>query len=186
MPAPTITPCCRSRLRTSDRASNRSCRLPRHQPRGRVALGLWRDRAERSSLRVARHRLYVWQDSPWRAREWALEQHGEDGAAVVAVGISLDGCLDLLNPAGPARGRGCAVRPRVPGGRRRDPGQPRGRLSGAGLRRHQLVLRAGGRTGPTGAVSAGNLRGGGAYLRGVGDPHSVAHPDRCPRPLGYP
>lgn len=42
--------------------------------------------------------FYVWQDSPWRAREWALEQHGEHGAAVVAVRISLDRCLDLLNP----------------------------------------------------------------------------------------
>lgn len=42
--------------------------------------------------------FYVWQDSPWRAREWALEQHGEDEAAVVAVRVSLDGCLDLLNP----------------------------------------------------------------------------------------
>lgn len=41
--------------------------------------------------------FYLWQDSPWRAKEWALEQH-DDGAAVVAVRISLDGCLDLLNP----------------------------------------------------------------------------------------
>ncbi|MGH9030566.1 MAG: hypothetical protein ACRDZV_00430 [Acidimicrobiia bacterium] len=41
--------------------------------------------------------FYLWQDSPWRAREWAVEHHGDD-AAVVAARVSLDGCLDLLNP----------------------------------------------------------------------------------------
>jgi hypothetical protein len=41
--------------------------------------------------------FYLWQDSPWRAREWAEAHHGED-AAVVAVRVELDGCLDLLNP----------------------------------------------------------------------------------------
>jgi hypothetical protein len=41
--------------------------------------------------------FYIWQDSPWRAHDWAVEQHGAN-AAVVAVRISLDGCLDLLNP----------------------------------------------------------------------------------------
>ncbi len=41
--------------------------------------------------------FYVWQESPWRAQEWATAHHGED-AAVVAVRASLDGCVDLLNP----------------------------------------------------------------------------------------
>jgi hypothetical protein len=42
--------------------------------------------------------FYLWQDSPWRAAEWAREQHGDE-AAVVAVLLSLEGCLDLLEPA---------------------------------------------------------------------------------------
>jgi hypothetical protein len=41
--------------------------------------------------------FYLWQDSPWRAQEWAIEHHG-DGAAVVAVRASIEGCLDLLDP----------------------------------------------------------------------------------------
>lgn len=41
--------------------------------------------------------FYLWQDSPWRAREWAESRHGQD-AAVVAVRVDLAGCLDLLNP----------------------------------------------------------------------------------------
>lgn len=41
--------------------------------------------------------FYLWQDSPWRAREWAEARYGSD-AAVVAARIDLDGCLDLLNP----------------------------------------------------------------------------------------
>jgi len=41
--------------------------------------------------------FYLWQDSPWRAHEWATAHHGDD-AAIVAVRASLDGCLDLLNP----------------------------------------------------------------------------------------
>ncbi len=41
--------------------------------------------------------FYIWQDSPWRAEQWAIEQHGEEHA-VVAVRASLDGCADLLNP----------------------------------------------------------------------------------------
>lgn len=41
--------------------------------------------------------FYLWQDSPWRAQEWATAHHGDD-AAVVAVRASLEGCLDLLNP----------------------------------------------------------------------------------------
>jgi hypothetical protein len=41
--------------------------------------------------------LYLWQDSPWRAQEWAIEHHGDD-AAVVTARVSLDACLDLLNP----------------------------------------------------------------------------------------
>jgi hypothetical protein len=41
--------------------------------------------------------FYLWQDSPWRAQEWALDRFGDE-AAVIAVRVSLDGCLDLLNP----------------------------------------------------------------------------------------
>lgn len=41
--------------------------------------------------------FYLWQESPWRAQEWATAHHG-DQAAVVAVRASLEGCLDLLNP----------------------------------------------------------------------------------------
>lgn len=39
--------------------------------------------------------FYVWQDSPWRARERALDQHSENEAAVVAVRISLDGSVSI-------------------------------------------------------------------------------------------
>lgn len=42
--------------------------------------------------------FYLWQDSPWRARQWAEDHHGLKGAAVVAVRLTLEGCLDLLNP----------------------------------------------------------------------------------------
>jgi hypothetical protein len=42
--------------------------------------------------------FYVWQDSPWRARQWAAARFGPDAAVVVAR-VDLDGCLDLLNPA---------------------------------------------------------------------------------------
>lgn len=42
--------------------------------------------------------FYLWQDSPWRARQWAEDHHGGE-AAVVAARVALDGCLDLLNPA---------------------------------------------------------------------------------------
>jgi len=41
--------------------------------------------------------FYLWQDSPWRAQEWAIEHHGGE-AAVVAVRARLDDCMDLLNP----------------------------------------------------------------------------------------
>ncbi len=41
--------------------------------------------------------LYLWQDSPWRARQWAEERYGDDAAEIVAR-VDLDGCLDLLNP----------------------------------------------------------------------------------------
>lgn len=41
--------------------------------------------------------FYLWQDSPWRAEDWAIAQHGSE-AAVVAVRVSLEGCLDLMNP----------------------------------------------------------------------------------------
>lgn len=44
------------------------------------------------------HGFYVWQDSPWRAGEWAEAKFGAD-AAVVAVEVDLTGCLDLFNPA---------------------------------------------------------------------------------------
>lgn len=43
------------------------------------------------------HGFYLWQDSPWRAQEWAVERCGAD-AAVLAVEASLEMCLDLLNP----------------------------------------------------------------------------------------
>ncbi|MGH3850313.1 MAG: hypothetical protein ACRDRT_11510, partial [Pseudonocardiaceae bacterium] len=41
--------------------------------------------------------FYLWQDSPWRAQEWAVDRFGDDAAVVVAR-VSLDSCLDLLNP----------------------------------------------------------------------------------------
>jgi hypothetical protein len=41
--------------------------------------------------------FYLWQDSPWRARQWAEARYG-DAAAVVVARVDLDGCLDLLNP----------------------------------------------------------------------------------------
>lgn len=41
--------------------------------------------------------FYLWQDSPWRAQGWAVDRFGDE-AAVVAARVSLDGCLDLLNP----------------------------------------------------------------------------------------
>jgi len=41
--------------------------------------------------------FYLWQDSPWRARQWAEERYGADAVVVVAR-VDLDGCLDLLNP----------------------------------------------------------------------------------------
>lgn len=41
--------------------------------------------------------FYLWQDSPWRAQAWAVDRHGGDAAVVIAR-VSLDGCLDLLNP----------------------------------------------------------------------------------------
>lgn len=41
--------------------------------------------------------FYLWQDSPWRARQWAQDRFGSDAAMVVAR-VDLDGCLDLLNP----------------------------------------------------------------------------------------
>jgi len=41
--------------------------------------------------------FYLWQDSPWRARQWAEDRFGFD-AAMVGARVELDGCLDLLNP----------------------------------------------------------------------------------------
>ncbi len=41
--------------------------------------------------------FYLWQDSPWRARQWAEARYGPDAAVVVAR-VDLDGCLDLVNP----------------------------------------------------------------------------------------
>lgn len=41
--------------------------------------------------------IYLWQDSPWRAQRWATDRFGDDAAVVVAM-VSLDACLDLLNP----------------------------------------------------------------------------------------
>src|SRR5690242_8163010 len=41
--------------------------------------------------------FYIWQDAPYRALEWAQQQHGPDAAAV-AVRISLERCVDLLDP----------------------------------------------------------------------------------------
>ena len=45
-----------------------------------------------------RSRTALWQDSPWRARQWAEERYGSDAAVVVAR-VELDGCLDLQNPS---------------------------------------------------------------------------------------
>jgi hypothetical protein len=42
--------------------------------------------------------LYLWQDSPWRAQQWAEARYGADAAVVVAR-VDLEGCLDLLNPS---------------------------------------------------------------------------------------
>lgn len=41
--------------------------------------------------------FYFFQDSPWRAFEWARTHHGKD-AAVIASTISLEACADLLDP----------------------------------------------------------------------------------------
>ncbi len=41
--------------------------------------------------------FYFWQDSPWRARQWAEGCYGSDAAVIIAR-IDLEGCLDLLNP----------------------------------------------------------------------------------------
>ena len=41
--------------------------------------------------------FYLWQDSPWRAKQWAEDRYGPDAAVVVAR-VDLGGCLDLLNP----------------------------------------------------------------------------------------
>ncbi len=41
--------------------------------------------------------FYLWQDSPWRAQQWAEDHYGTDAAVVVAR-VGLEGCLDLLNP----------------------------------------------------------------------------------------
>jgi hypothetical protein len=41
--------------------------------------------------------VYFFQDSPARAREWAVERFGE-AAAVLGAEIDLNGCLDLLDP----------------------------------------------------------------------------------------
>lgn len=41
--------------------------------------------------------FYLWQDSPWRARQWAEARYGSDAAVAVAR-VDLAGCLDLLNP----------------------------------------------------------------------------------------
>ena len=42
--------------------------------------------------------FYLWQDSPWRAQQWAESRYGVDAAVVVAR-VELDWCLDLSNPA---------------------------------------------------------------------------------------
>lgn len=41
--------------------------------------------------------FYLWQDSPWRAHEWATQRYGPDAAVVVAR-VSLQNCMDLLDP----------------------------------------------------------------------------------------
>lgn len=41
--------------------------------------------------------FYLWQDSPWRARQWAEDRFGVDAAVIVAR-VELGGCLDLLDP----------------------------------------------------------------------------------------
>lgn len=46
--------------------------------------------------------FYLWQDSPWRARQWAESRYGADAVVIVAR-VDLNGCLDLLNPTWQAR-----------------------------------------------------------------------------------
>lgn len=41
--------------------------------------------------------FYLWQDSPWRAQRWAIDRFGDDAAVVIAR-VSLERCLDVLNP----------------------------------------------------------------------------------------
>lgn len=42
------------------------------------------------------HGFYLWQDSPWRAHEWATDRYSDQ--LVLAVRVSLERCLDLLDP----------------------------------------------------------------------------------------
>ncbi len=46
--------------------------------------------------------FYLWQDSPWRARQWAETRYG-GAAAVIVARVDLDNCLDLQNPQWQAR-----------------------------------------------------------------------------------
>ena len=102
--------------------------------------------------------FYVWQDSPWLARQWARMRHSEL-AAVVAVRIDLDGCLDLFHP--------------------------RWQWEGSGLRDDQPVLRGGGGEWPSDAFCPGDLRGGRSHLRGFSDTNKVPRAGRGSRPLDY-
>ncbi len=130
--------------------------------------------------------FFLWQESPWRAQEWAVERFGDDAAVIIAR-VGLDGCLDLLNPywqreladADDQDMAECLAEDRPPAQNR-----PSGNrawdcavinwycdsVAGEGL--HIRSVRA-------------IFEEGGSDLRGLGDPGAVPHPDRRAGPLGY-
>lgn len=105
--------------------------------------------------------FYLWQDSPWRARQWAEDRYGGDAAVVVAR-VDPEGCLDLLDPHWQAEVRDAdfefvlhCIAHELPIPLKHRSWQPRPRRGD-----DQLVQRpsCGGRT--SGPLGAGDLRGG--------------------------
>jgi len=87
----------REKRRTGDRAAQRAIGF-HGTSRDAVAHLLARDfQSSDQHFEWLGTGFYFWQDSPWRARQWAEERFGVDAAVVVAR-IDLDSCLDLLNP----------------------------------------------------------------------------------------